>query len=187
MKNSKDGKDCKQLIKFSNFKKRGCMQKEPMTEYGYKKIIQEMETLKEERPKIVLEIEKAKEHGDLRENAEYHAAKERLAFIDARLAELSDLLSKAQVIDPSKLSHKKVGFGSTVKLLDIEEDEEIEYTIVGISESNPKHGLISYNTPLSRQLMGKEEGDEVAIKLPKGEIDFEILRIYYKPIEFKED
>ncbi|WP_187648025.1 transcription elongation factor GreA [Nitrosophilus labii] len=160
------------------------MQKEPMTEYGYKKLQDELEALKEERPKVVVEIEKAKEHGDLRENAEYHAAKERLGFIDARLAELSDLLSRAQVIDPSKLPHEKVSFGSTVKLLDIEEDEEIEYTIVGATESNPEHGLISYNTPLARQLLGKEEGDEITVKLPKGEIDFEILEVYYKPIKF---
>lgn len=160
------------------------MQKEPMTEHGYKKLQQEFEDLKSERPKVVVEIEKAKEHGDLKENAEYHAAKERLAFIDARLAELSDYLSRAQVIDPSKLSHDRVSFGSTVKLLDIEEDEEIEYTIVGATESNPQHGLISYNTPLAKQLLGKEEGDEIRVKLPKGEIDFEILEVFYKPIKF---
>ncbi len=162
------------------------MQQEPMTEFGYKKIQNELEKLKEERPKVVKEIEKAKEHGDLKENAEYHAAKERLSFIDARLTELSELLANAKVIDPSKLSHKKVGFGSTVKLLDIEEDEEVEYTIVGASESNPERGLISFHTPLAKQLLGKEEGDEVRVKLPKGEIDFEVLEVYYKPIEFKE-
>ena len=161
-------------------------QKEPMTEYGYKKLQSELEALKEERPKVVEEIERAKEHGDLRENAEYHAAKERLAFIDARLTELSDILARAQVIDPSKLAHEKVSFGSTVKLLDIEEDEEIEYTIVGSSESSPEHGLISYNTPLARQLLGKEEGDEIRVRLPKGEIDFEVLEVYYKPIKFEQ-
>ncbi len=160
-------------------------QKEPMTAYGFAKIQKEFEALKEERPKVVEEIERAKEHGDLRENAEYHAAKERLAFIDARLTELSDLMARAQVIDPSKLPHEKVGFGSTVKLLDIEEDEEIEYTIVGSTESDPEHGLISYNTPLARQLLGKEEGDEITVRLPKGEIDFEVLEVYYKPIEFR--
>ncbi len=161
-------------------------QKEPMTEYGYKKLQKEFEELKAERPRVVEEIERAKEHGDLRENAEYHAAKERLAFIDARLAELSDLLARAQVIDPSTLLHDRVSFGSTVKLLDIEEDEEIEYTIVGSTESDPEHGLISYNTPLARQLLGKEEGDEITVKLPKGEIDFEVLEVYYKPIVFKD-
>ena len=161
-------------------------QKEPMTEYGYKKLQKEFEELKAERPCVVEEIERAKEHGDLRENAEYHAAKERLAFIDARLAELSDLLARAQVIDPSTLPHDRVSFGSTVKLLDIEEDEEIEYTIVGSTESDPEHGLISYNTPLARQLLGKEEGDEITVKLPKGEIDFEVLEVYYKPIVFKD-
>ncbi|MRJ03315.1 MAG: transcription elongation factor GreA [Epsilonproteobacteria bacterium] len=159
--------------------------KEPMTEYGYRKIEREFNLLKEERPKVVEEIERAKEHGDLRENAEYHAAKERLAFIDARLTELADLLARAQIIDPSKLPHNRVSFGSTVKLLDIEEDEEIEYTIVGATESDPEHGLISYNTPLARALLGREEGEEIRVKLPKGEIDFEILEISYKPIEFK--
>jgi transcription elongation factor GreA len=159
--------------------------KEPMTEYGFKKIEQEFEALKEERPRVVAEIERAKEHGDLRENAEYHAAKERLAFIDARLTELADLMARAQVIDPSKLQHDRVSFGSTVRLLDIEEDEEIEYTIVGATESDPEHGLISYHTPLARALIGKEEGDEITVKLPKGEIDFEVLEVYYKPIEFK--
>ncbi len=155
-----------------------------MTEYGYARLQKELEELKNERPKVVEEIEKAKEHGDLRENAEYHAARERLGFIDARLAELADLLSRAQVVDPSTLNHEKVSFGSTVRLLDIEEDEEIEYTIVGAVESDPEHGLISYNTPLARQLIGKEEGDEITVKLPKGEIDFEILKVYYKPIVF---
>ena len=160
-------------------------QKEPMTQYGYDKLQAEFEALREERPRVVEEIERAKEHGDLRENAEYHAAKERLAFIDARLTELADLMARAQVIDPSTLPHDRVSFGSTVKLLDIEEDEEIEYTIVGSTESDPEHGLISYNTPLARQLLGKEEGDEITVKLPKGEIDFEVLEVYYKPIEFK--
>ncbi|MRI83703.1 MAG: transcription elongation factor GreA [Nitratiruptor sp.] len=160
--------------------------KEPMTAYGYQKIEREFAALQEERPKVVEEIERAKEHGDLRENAEYHAAKERLAFIDARLAELADLLARAQVIDPSKLPHDRVSFGSTVLLLDIEEDEVIEYTIVGATESDPEHGLISYNTPLARALLGKEEGDEIQVKLPKGEIDFEILKVYYKPIEFRQ-
>ena len=159
-------------------------QKEPMTEYGYKKLQAEFEALKEERPKVVEEIERAKEHGDLRENAEYHAAKERLAFIDARLTELADLMARAQVIDPSKLSHERVGFGSTVKLLDIEEDEEIEYTIVGSTESDPEHGLISYNTPLARQLLGKEEGDEVKVRLPGGEKEFEIEEVKYVEIKF---
>ncbi len=162
-------------------------EKVPMTEYGFRKLQNEFDKLQQERPKVVEEIERAKEHGDLRENAEYHAAKERLAFIDARLTELADLLSRAQVVDPSKLSHEKVGFGSTVRLLDIEEDEEIEYTIVGATESDPEHGLISYSTPLARALIGKEEGDEVTVRLPKGEIDFEVLKVYYKPIEFGDD
>ncbi len=157
------------------------MQKEPISEYGYKKLTEELNDLiTRQRPETVKEIDIARGHGDLKENAEYHAAKEKLAFIEARIAELNDLASRVQVVDPSKLKHDRVMFGSTVILEELDTGEEIEYTIVGAYESNPEHGLISFNSPMARALMGKEEGEEVTIKLPGKEESFEIVKIYYK-------
>ncbi len=157
------------------------MNKEPISEYGYKKLMEELNDLiTRQRPETVKEIDIARAHGDLKENAEYHAAKEKLAFIEARIAELNDLASKVQIVDPSKLSHDKVMFGSTVVLEEVDTGEEIEYTIVGAYESNPEHGLISFNSPMARALLGKEEGDEVTIKLPGKEEVFEVSKIYYK-------
>lgn len=162
------------------------MQKEPLTEYGYNKLVKEFKDLKDvQRPQIVQEIDIARSYGDLKENAEYHAAKEKQAFIDARIAELSDMLSRAQVIDPSKLEHKKISFGSTILLCDMDTDEEVEYTIVGGVESNPDRGLISYNSPLAKQLISKQEGDEVTVKLPLCTKEFEILKVFYKEVNYE--
>lgn len=159
--------------------------KEPMTEFGYKRLSDELNTLKTiERPAVVKAIEEALEHGDLKENAEYHAAKEKQRMIDARLHELTDIISVAQIVDPAQLQHSRVSFGSTVLLLDIDSDEEISYTIVGGIESNPDQGLISFNSPLAKQLLGKEEGDEVKARLPGGVKEFEVLEIQYKEIVF---
>ena len=161
------------------------MQKEPMTEYGFKKLSEELEYLKSQaRPAVAKEIEKARELGDLKENAEYHAAKEKQGMMEARIAELEDILGRAQVVDPSTLEHKRVSFGSTVTLIDLDTDEEVTYTIVGASEANPDKGLISYHSPLSRQLIGKEPGDEVRMKLPGGEKEYEIEQVCYKEICF---
>ena len=158
---------------------------EPMTEYGYNKLITELKNLKEvERPQNIIEIDTAREHGDLKENAEYHAARERQLFLDARINELTQLVAEARVIDPASLTHDKVSFGSTIKLEDLDSEEQFTYTIVGATESNPEKGLISYNSPLAKQLLGKFVGDEVSVSLPKGRVEYEILDIAYKPITF---
>lgn len=158
---------------------------EPMTKYGYDKLITELKNLKEvERPKNIIEIDTAREHGDLKENAEYHAARERQLFLDARINELTQLVAEARVIDPASLTHDKVSFGSTIKLEDLESEEQFTYTIVGATESNPEKGLISYNSPLAKQLLGKFVGDEVGVTLPKGRVDYEILDICCKTIQF---
>ncbi len=155
-----------------------------MLESTFRKLSEELEQLKnEERAKIAKIIDAARELGDLKENAEYHAAKEKQGLMEARIKELTDLIGRAQVIDPSKLPHERVSFGSTVLLSDQESGEEITYTIVGVQESNPSKGLISIESPMARALMGKEEGDEVVINLPGGVKHFDIEEIYYKPIE----
>lgn len=163
------------------------MQKiEPMTLFGYEKLQAEVKDLKEvKRPQCVKDIEEALEHGDLKENAEYHAAKEMQKNIDNRLAELQEILGCAQIVDPSELSHSKVSFGSTVVMTNIDTDEEVTYTIVGGCESNPDRGLISFNSPLAKQLLGAAEGDEVKFRLPGGEKEFEIDEIKYEDIVFE--
>ena len=163
------------------------MQKvEPMTLFGYERLQAEVKELKEvARPAVVKAIEEALEHGDLKENAEYHAAKEAQKNIDNRLAELQDILGNSQIVDPSELEHSKVSFGSTVVMTDLDTDKEVAYTIVGGCESNPDIGLISFNSPLAKQLLGKEEGDEVKVKLPGGEKEFEIDEVKYQEIVFE--
>ncbi len=164
------------------------MSKEPMSMHGYNKICAELKQLKEvERPNIVKEIDIARGHGDLKENAEYHAAKEKQRFIEARIVDLSEIIANAQVIDPSVLPHDKVSFGSTIKILNLDNDKEFSYTIVGSVESNPAKGLISFGSPIAKSLIGKSKGDAVSIQLPNGESDFEILDIYYKEICFDEN
>lgn len=162
------------------------MNKEPISQYGYEKLCAELKNLKEiERPNIVKEIDIARGHGDLKENAEYHAAKEKQLFIEARINDLSQVLSNSQVIDPSNLAHDKVSFGSTVKILNLDNDKEFTYSIVGSIESDPSIGLISFGSPIAKSLIGKIPGDEVVIKLPNGENSFEILEVFYQDIKFE--
>lgn len=157
------------------------MQKEPMTNAGYEKLTTELSDMKLiHRPKIIVSVEEARQLGDLKENAEYHAAKEEQANINKRIAEFEDMVTKAVVIDPSTLAHTKISFGSTVTIIDTKTDEEITYTIGSFLDSNPDAGIISFNSPLSQQLLGKEEGDEFTARLPGGNIEYEIDSIVYK-------
>lgn len=156
----------------------------PITPQGLEKVTKQLEFLKtKERAKIADEIDEARSHGDLKENAEYHAAKEKQSHMEAKIAELSDIVGRAKVIDPSKLAHERVSFGSTVLLTDLDSDQEVEYTIVGAIEANVEKGYISLNSPLAKQLLGKEEGDEVEATLPNGKKSFEIDEVCYKEIE----
>lgn len=156
------------------------MEKLPMTEEGYIRIGEEIKLLKSvERPNVIKAIAEAREHGDLSENAEYHAAKERQSFIEGRVMELEDMQSRAQVIDVSKLSGETVKFGATVALVDEETDAEVKYQIVGEIEADLKIGRISITSPVSRALIGKEVGDSVEVMTPGGGRSYEILRVEY--------
>jgi transcription elongation factor GreA len=156
------------------------MERVPMTPAGAQKLKELLARLKEERPKISKEIEVAREHGDLRENAEYHAAKERQGMVEAQIKDIEDKLSRAEVIDPTKLSGSRVRFGATVELLNTDTDETTTYQIVGADESDIDHGLISISAPLSRALIGKEVGDEVKVQLPGGVRNYEIVSVEFK-------
>ena len=153
----------------------------PMTSEGYKSLEVELKRLKSvERPEIIKAISEAREHGDLSENAEYHAAKERQSFIEGRVAEIEDKLRRAQVIDVSKLSGDRVQFGATITLADEETDEEISYQIVGIDEADVESGRISISSPLARALINKEVNDIVEVMAPGGHKSFEIIDITFK-------
>ena len=152
----------------------------PMTPSGAQKLREELVRLKEERPKISREIGIAREHGDLKENAEYHAAKERQGLVEARIKDIEDKLSRAEVIDPSKLSGDKVRFGAVVLLTNLDTDEESTYQIVGADEADLKNGTISVSAPIARALIGKSTGDEVVVTLPGGTRRFEIGSIEFR-------
>lgn len=162
------------------------MQKEAMSKFGYEKLALELENLKSvERVRVVEEIDTARSHGDLKENAEYHAAREKQAFIEGRIAELTDLLSRAQIIDPASYEHNAVKFGSTVIISDLDTEKESRYTVVGIAEANLDKGYISLSSPLARAMLGKKVGDEFKVRLPKGESEFEIVSIKYEPLDLE--
>ena len=144
------------------------MERFPMLAEGYEKLTAALNALRQERPKIVDAIEEARAHGDLSENAEYHAAKERQGQVEAQIAELEDKVSRAQIIDPTTLSGDRVVFGATVTILD-EDDKPHRYQIVGQAESDAKKGRISYDSPLGKALIGRSIGDEVEVTVPSGD------------------
>lgn len=153
-------------------------EKMPMLAEGHQMLQTELARLKEERPKIIDAIEEARAHGDLSENAEYHAAKERQGQVEAMIADIEDKLARAQIIDPKTLSGDKVIFGATVHLLD-EDDKPVKYQIVGQMEADAKSGRISYNSPLGRALIGRQVDDEVEFTVPAGDRYFMISKIEF--------
>jgi len=156
------------------------MEKFPMTAHGYEKLQEELKTLKTiERPAIIKAIAEAREHGDLSENAEYHAARERQSFIEGRILELESKISRADVIDVKSLTGDRVKFGAQITLVDEDTEEEISYQIVGEDESDIKKGLLSVKAPLARALIGKAVGDTVEVKLPQGTKTYEILSLRF--------
>jgi transcription elongation factor GreA len=152
--------------------------KVPMLEEGHRKLNDELKRLKSERPEIVEAIEAARAHGDLSENAEYHAAKERQGQIEATIANVEDKLSRAMVIDPRSLSGDKVVFGATVTLLD-EDEKKVRYQLVGETEADASAGRISYNSPLGRALIGRQKGEDVEVSTPSGDRYYEIKKIEF--------
>jgi transcription elongation factor GreA len=151
-----------------------------MTPRGHGLLEEELKRLRsEERPRIVREIEGARAHGDISENAEYHAAKERQGQIEARLRQLEDRLARAQIIDPAQQSGERVIFGATVMLEDVETQERITYTIVGEDEADVNQGMISVTSPVARAIMGRDEGSSVQVRVPKGTRELEILEIRF--------
>ncbi len=154
------------------------MEKVPMLAEGYETLTRDLKQLRAERPKIVDAIEEARAHGDLSENAEYHAAKERQGQVEAMIGDIESKVTRAQIIDPKTLSGDKIVFGATVTLLD-ENDKPIKYQIVGETEANVASGRISYNSPIGRALIGKNLGEEVEVTVPSGDKFYLVEKIEY--------
>ena len=154
------------------------MEKVPMLAEGYERLTADLKALREERPRIVDAIEEARAHGDLSENAEYHAAKERQGQVEAQIGDLEGKISRAQIIDPKTLSGDKIVFGATVTLLD-ENDKPIKYQIVGETEADASKGRISYSSPLARALIGKQVDDEIEVTVPSGDKFYLVEKIEF--------
>jgi transcription elongation factor GreA len=155
------------------------MEKVPLTMRGFNRLDAELKALKSvERPAVIAAIAEAREHGDLSENAEYHAARERQSFIEGRIRELESLIGRSDVIDPKRMSGP-IKFGATVKLMDEDTDEEKVFQIVGEAEANIEEGLLNMRSPLARSLIGKDEGDSVEVRTPGGVKSYEILSVEY--------
>ncbi len=157
------------------------MERVPMTVEGYKTLEAELLRLKsEERPRIIQAIAEARAHGDLSENAEYHAAKEAQGLNEAKVAELEDKLSRADIVDPAKMSGSTIKFGATVTLVDEDTEEKVKYKIVGDLEASVKEGKISISSPIARALIGKSKGESAEVTTPKGSKSYEVLKIEWK-------
>lgn len=157
------------------------VEKVPVTVVGYEALNDELKDLKSvQRPDVIRAIAEAREHGDLSENAEYHAAREKQSFIEGRVKELEGIISRADVIDPAKLGGDTIKFGATIQLVDEDTDEEKTYQIVGEPEANIETGKLNIKSPLARALIGKEEGDSVEVMTPGGGKSYEILAVMYK-------
>ena len=157
------------------------MTKIPMTADGFQRLEEELRHLKQsERPAVIRQIAEAREHGDLSENAEYHAARERQSFIEGRVAELEDKIARAEIIDVSKLSGKQVKFGATITVVDEDTDEKNSYQIVGPDEADVREKRLSITSPLARALIGKKVGDTVEVTTPNGSKSYEIVRVAFK-------
>ena len=154
------------------------MEKVPMLAEGYERLTADLKVLRAERPKIVDAIEEARAHGDLSENAEYHAAKERQGQVEAQIADIEDRISRAQIIDPASLSGDRIVFGATVTLKD-DDDKPVKYQIVGQTEADAKVGRISYNSPLGRALITKQVGDEIEVTVPSGDKFYLVEKIEF--------
>ncbi|WP_454599289.1 transcription elongation factor GreA [Qipengyuania sp. SM2507] len=154
------------------------MDKVPMLAEGYEKLMTDLRALREERPRVVDAIEEARAHGDLSENAEYHAAKERQGQIEMNIADIEDKVTRSQIIDPTTLSGDHIQFGATVTLLD-ENDKPVKYQIVGVVEADANKGRISYNSPIGRALIGKRLEDEVEVTVPSGDKFYLVDKIEY--------
>lgn len=153
--------------------------KHPMTPEGYERLRDELRRLKDERPRVIQEIANAREHGDISENAEYHAAKERQGLVEARIKELEAKLSRADVIDPTRISADRIQFGAQVTVLDEDTEKETTYRIVGADEGDIQSGRLSFSSPLARALIGKEVGQTIEINTPSGTRSYEIMKVRY--------
>lgn len=159
------------------------MERVPMTVYGYDRLSQELKTLLHvERPAITAAIEEARGHGDLKENAEYHAAKEKQGFVEGRIAELQSKLSRADVIDPTKMKGEKIMLGATVQLVDVDSEKTVIYALVGPDEANLEKGQVSTTSPVGQALLGKTPGDEVTVQAPGGKRVYEVEKVEFKAI-----
>ncbi|GAB6182968.1 transcription elongation factor GreA [Thermodesulfovibrio hydrogeniphilus] len=157
------------------------MDRVPMTQEGYEKLKEELDRLiKIERPAVIKAIAEARAHGDLSENAEYHAAREKQSFIEGRIQELQAKLARAYVIDPAKINQDKVAFGAKVKVFDLDTEEEKEFHLVGPDEADASNGKISVTSPIGKALIGKQVGDQISIKVPARTLNYEIVSIRFE-------